>query len=460
MLLLAAGAAAQPSSLTGNWQGTIQTGAARQRLGLHISETQAGTYTSILDSIDQGAMGLPVDVTTLRGNAVHLELSNLHAAYDGVLNSDGSEIRGTFTQGLALPLNFRRVEQIEQVRRPQLPTPPFPYRSEELTYRNEPAGIRLGATLTIPSGDGPFPAALLITGSGPQDRDETIAGHKPFLVIADYLTRRGVAVLRVDDRGVGASQGSSTAATLDDMASDVLAGVAFLKSRKEVDPKRVGLIGHSEGGIVAPLAASKSPDVAFVVMLAGTGVSGDKVLYLQNELVLRSVGAQPEVVMWQVNLLRQMVNIARDEIDPKAASEKMHEVWQKSKGVIPEAIRDRTATGNAEAQIAMLNGPELRSFLFHDPAAILAKLKIPVLALAGSRDLQVPPEQNLPAISAALRSADNKDFEVKELSGLNHLFQKCDTCTVAEYASLDETFSPVALQAMGDWIVAHTAKQP
>jgi pimeloyl-ACP methyl ester carboxylesterase len=401
-------------------------------------------------------MGLPVQLTRIEGKIVHLEFSNLGATYDGTLEDNGNEIRGTFTQGIALPLVFRRVDHVEVLKRPQLPQPPFPYDARQMSYENKSADLRLAGTLTIPHGTGPSPAVILITGSGPQDRDSTIAGHKPFLVIADHLTRRGIAVLRVDDRGVGGSQGNAARASLEDLASDVLAGVAYLKSLPEIDPQRIGLIGHSEGGIVAPLAAAQSKDVAFLVLLAGPGVPGDKLVIEQNQLVLRSLGAQTEVVQWQVSWLREMIAVAKTEKDETAAAAKMRAAWEKAKAMLPEPIRGRDSTANAEAQLAMLNSPELRSFLVIDPADALRKIKIPVLALNGERDLQVSPEQNLPPISAALQAAGNMDFEIRELPGLNHMFQKCDLCTVAEYGSLEETFSPSALQVMGDWIVAHT----
>jgi uncharacterized protein len=221
-------------------------------------------------------------VTTFSANALHLELPNLHAIYDGTLSADGGEIRGTFVQGAALPLVFKRVEKLETLNRPQNPKPPYPYDAQDVVYEAS-AGIKLAGTLTLPRGPGPFPAALLITGSGPQDRDESLLGHKPFLVIADYLTRRGIAILRVGDRGVGGSTGSSTRETLDDMGADVVTGVGYLKGRKGIEPKHIGVIGHSEGGIVGPAAAARSADVAFVIMLAGTGVVGTEVLKLQGE---------------------------------------------------------------------------------------------------------------------------------------------------------------------------------
>jgi uncharacterized protein len=453
---LAAALSGQISTVAGDWEGILQGSTGSLRLGLHITPMPNGGFSSKLDSIDQGALGIAVRTTRVTGNAVHLDLPELRATFDGVLTPDGAEIHGIFNQGVALELNLVRSKNVTPLPRPQLPKPPFPYKSEDVSYQNNTANVRFTGTLTLPPGKGPFPAALLITGSGPQDRDETVAGHKPFLVIADDLAKRGIAVLRVDDRGVGGSEGSSIRASLDDLAGDVLAGVAFLKSRAEIDPKHIGLIGHSEGGIVAPLAASRSKDVAFVVLLAGTGMTGDRVLLAQNELVLRSAGAPTETVEWQISWLRQAIEVLRQEKDEQAAIQKIRAVWEKAKATLPQPIREQAQAGSPDQQIDALASPEFRSLLFVDPAETLRKLKIPVLALAGSRDLQVPPEQNLAAISAALKAGGNKDVEVKELPGLNHLFQKCNLCTVAEYGSIEETFSPVALQELGDWIVRHT----
>jgi len=444
------------TGVEGNWQGTLNAGAVKLRIGLHVSKTDAGELTSKLDSIDQGVMGIPVKATTFAANKLHLDMPALHASFEGTLSSDGKEIAGTFTQGAALPLVFKRVEKIETLDRPQTPKPPFPYDAQDVSYEPAP-GIKLAGMLTLPRSGGPFPAVLLITGSGPQDRDETLFGHKPFLVIADYLTRRGIAVLRVDDRGVGGSTGSSVQETLDEMVSDVLAGVAYLKGRKEVDPKQIGLIGHSEGAIVGPSAAVRSTDVAFVVMLAGTGVSGQEVLKAQGEAITRASGGSDADVAREHAMQEMIFRVLRTEKDNKAAVEKMKSEWAAMKAKLPsDQAAQREPEDVIDAQFQRVTLPELRSFIFFNPAEVLDKLKTPVLALNGSRDLQVIPSQNLPAITAALVKAGNTDFTVSELPGLNHLFQKCNHCTVDEYGKLDETFSPVALEIVGDWLTRHT----
>ncbi len=448
--------------IVGTWQGTLNAGAVKLRLAIHVTRNDKGALVTKMDSLDQGVMGIPVQQTKLADRKLHLEIPNLRASYDGTL--DGDQITGTFTQGAAVPLVFKRVEKVEALNRPQQPKPPFPYESIDVAYENPAGGVKLAGTLTAPRGNGPFPAAILITGSGPQDRDESLMGHKPFWVIADSLTRRGIAVLRVDDRGMGKSTGNSVRTTLPEMAGDVLAGVEFLKSRKEIDAKRIGAIGHSEGGIIGPMVAAQSPDVAFVVTLAGTGVTGEQVLYLQSELIIRAQGGGDTMIATNRAVQELIFNTLRaeqGERDDQAVLEKLREAWTKMKAGMSAANRaalNANTDKAMEAQFASVIAPEIRSFIFHDPAEVLKKVKVPVLAMNGSRDVQVSPKQNLPAIVAALTAGGNEDITAVELPGLNHLFQKCKTCAPGEYGELEETFSPVALQILGDWVVRHTSR--
>ncbi len=434
------------TSFEGTWQGTLETGPAKLRLAVHIARGPQGAYASTLDSLDQGALGIPIGATTVTGKSVHLEITRLRAIYDGTLSADGNTIDGRFTQGAALPLVLKRVDQIQTPARPQSPRPPFPYTALDVTCQNR--DVSLAGTLTIPKGDGPFPAAILITGSGTHDRDETIFGHKPFWVIADYLSRRGIAVLRLDDRGAGKSTGNKSRSSFDDLAGDVVAAAGFLASRKEIDAEKIGVIGHSEGASVGPIAASRSDRISFVVMLAGIGVTGEAVLEKQGEMVLRAQGLGDSAIDMQHKTQRALFAIIREERDEQAASDKMFAALKKIAPMMPDdAIR---------AQVRAANSPEVRGIIGYDAGPVLRKLKMPVLALNGSRDVQVPASQNLPAIAAALKQAGNPDFATKELPGLNHLFQSCRTCTVAEYGELEETFSPDALKIMAEWIAAHT----
>jgi pimeloyl-ACP methyl ester carboxylesterase len=350
------------------------------------------------------------------------------------------------------------------VRRPQTPKAPFPYKVVDVSYPNKPGGVTLAGTLTEPEGAGRFPALVLISGSGAQDRDETIFEHKPFLVLADTLTRRGMAVLRVDDRGVGGSTGSTSASTSDDFADDVLAGIAFLKTRKEIDPGRIGLIGHSEGGIIAPMVAARSPHVAFIVLMAGTGLPGEEILYLQGQAMMKAMGAEEKALKNQLAIQKRLFEIVKAEKDEKAAETKMRESVKNWANTLSED--DRKALGNVEglealisSQLKMASSPWFRYFLTYDPRPALAKVRCPVLALVGEKDRQVPAKENLSQIELTLKAAGNTRVTVKELPGLNHLFQKCQTGAISEYAELEQTIDPSALTVIADWITEHAGPE-
>ena len=345
--------------------------------------------------------------------------------------------------------------------RPQDPRKPFPYKEEEVTYEGKQPGVRLAGTLTLPPGRKKrFPAVLLVTGSGAQDRNETMLGHRPFLVLADYLTRRGIAVLRVDDRGIGGSYGASGSDTSASFAGDVEAGIEFLAKRKDIDPTRIGLIGHSEGGMIAPMVAAKSSNVAFIVLMAAPGVKGEKLLEQQAALVAKARGASDEMIALNRETQEKMFELLRQGKDYIATESELREIWGEAKNKM--SADDIRAMGDpdvvARQQIRAVMSPWFRYFLAYDPREALEHTRCPVLAINGELDLQVPPRQNLPAIEAALKTGGNPDFTVTELPSLNHLFQTAQTGSPAEYAKIEETLSPIALQTMGDWIVAHTKK--
>jgi pimeloyl-ACP methyl ester carboxylesterase len=349
---------------------------------------------------------------------------------------------------------LKKTDKIAEVRRPQTPKPPFPYKVIDVSYPNERGGVTLAGTLTEPDGTGPFPAVILISGSGAQNRDETLFEHRPFLVLADTLSRKGVAVLRVDDRGVGGSSGSIARSTSDDFAGDVLAGVAYLRSRGEIDGARIGLIGHSEGGIIAPMAATRDPRIAFVVLLAGTGLPGEDILYLQGQLILKATGADEVALARQRDLQKSLFSILKSETDEKAAETKMQHAFKAMIDALPEDQRKELAgaQGLIEAQLKMVRSPWFRYFLTYDPRPTLGKVRCPVLALVGEKDLQVPPKENLSQIEATLKAGGNSKVTVMELPGLNHLFQTCKTGSPAEYAQIEETLAPSALGKIADWI--------
>ncbi len=454
---------AVPKELEGLWAGPLKVAAGIElRLVLNVAKGKDGALTAKLDSPDQGAKGIPISTLELKDGELSFSVKSLGASFTGKKNDAGDAFEGTFTQGRAkIPLTLKKTDKIEEARRPQTPKPPFPYDAEEVTYRNEAGDVTLAGSLTIPKGDGPFPVALLITGSGSQDRDETILEHKPFLVLADYLTRRGIAVLRVDDRGVGGSTGSAKTSTSEDFAGDVLAGVAFLKSHAKVDPTKIGLIGHSEGGLIAPMVASRSDDVAFVVLMAGTGLDGAEILTLQGDLIARAMGAKDAARASQAELLKRSYAVLREEKDDKVAIEKLKAIAKETIAALTD--EDRVALGedssSVDAQMERLASPWFRFFLTFDPRPTLAKVKCPVLAINGEKDLQVPPKENLREIEKAIRSGGNERVTVKELPGLNHLFQTAETGAPSEYAKIEETISPAALEVIGDWIVSQVGSR-
>jgi pimeloyl-ACP methyl ester carboxylesterase len=465
LALLSAGINAQenkPSGIAGDWSGVLDVGAARLTLVLHIAQDVAGALSAKLDSPDQGASDIPVDTITFADRTLKFEMKRLGAAYEGALNNEGSEISGQFTQGgVSFLLILKRgVIRKEPPKRPQEPKPPYPYHEEEVSYDNKAAeGVKLAGTLTLPKTQGPFPAVLLISGSGPQDRNETLLGHKPFLVLADHLTRQGIAVLRVDDRGVAKSTGKFATATSEDFASDALAGIEYLKSRREINPREIGLIGHSEGGMIAPLVAAKSKDVAFIILMAGPGVTGEEILYEQAALMSRAAGAGDEAIAKNRRVQEQMFAVVKTEKDSAAAEKKLKEVMSAQMAQLSDEER-KLAAGSAaaaEAQIKQVNSPWFRYFLTYDPRAALRQVKAPVLAINGELDLQVSPRQNLPEIEKALKAAGNSDYKIIELSKLNHLFQTAQTGAFAEYEKIEETMSPTALNTISDWILKRTA---
>jgi pimeloyl-ACP methyl ester carboxylesterase len=446
--------------LEGTWLGTLKVGEKELRLGFSVVALE-GKLTATLDSVDQGVNGIPITEVVSQDGMVKFDVKLIKAVFEGKFNKEGTEIAGEWAQGGAkLPLTLKRVDKLPTAKRPQEPKRPFPYREEEVSYENKKAKVKFAGTLTLPKGDGPFPAALLITGSGPQNRDEELLGHRPFLVISDYLTRHGIAVLRVDDRGVGGSTGDNDSSTTAEFAEDALAGVDFLKSRKEIDARHIGLIGHSEGGVVGPLAASQSKDVAFVIMLAGTGVPGDEILMEQNKLILQAAKAPQDMIDRQRKFLSIAIPIIKQEQDDKVARTRIKEAlakWiemagEKEKKDVEEFVK------GAEGGVPRLANRWFRFFLSYDPRPALRKVQCPVLVLNGEKDLQVSAKQNLGEIEKALKEGGNKDFTIKEFPNLNHLFQTCKTGGVEEYAAIEETMAPVVLEMMAEWIAARTKK--
>jgi pimeloyl-ACP methyl ester carboxylesterase len=464
----------------GLWLATIHGGLFDVRLGLRLQRRADGTWAGTLDAIEEDKHGERFDAVEVKGDRVRLVRKKGKLTFEGRLVEDGTALRGLWRRGKTrLPLTFRRTDKLPVLARPQTPKRPFPYAEHEVVVVNKRAGIKLAGTLTVPRGRGPFPAVVLLTGSGPQDRDESLLGHKPFLVLSDYLTRRGIAVLRLDDRGVGGSGGDTMKTTLNEEADDALAAVAFLKTRQEIDPGKIGLAGHSEGGYIAPLAASRSRDVAFVVLLAGPGLSAEEVMYLQGQAILKAMGAGKSALKAQREVQGKIFAILKKEKDNDRARKLIVEsvldgqlgpAAKKGKqppGLVAGGLQsaltwvrrqalDPLVAGQLQGQLNMMLTPWFRDMMLYDPRPALEKVRVPVLALIGEKDVQVPPRENFKALRAALEAAGNKDFTLKEMPGLNHLFQTCKTGSVGEYARIEETFAPAALEEVARWIRQRT----
>ncbi|KAA9041665.1 alpha/beta hydrolase [Ginsengibacter hankyongi] len=450
-------------NIIGNWSGNISVNGNQIPIVFHFYNDSLGKVHGKWDSPSQNAKNLPCSEIDAIDDSITIGLKIISGFYKGKFITKDS-IAGLWHQGngqLALNISKTNGSTFEPPKRPQTPKPPFNYLSEDVVYSNADNSMKYGATFTKPKGplNKKYPTVLLITGSGKQDRDENIFEHKPFAVIADYLTKRGIAVLRVDDRGMGETTGNFDTSSSADFANDVEAGIKYLESRKDVNVKRIGLIGHSEGGMIAPMVAARDKDVSFIVLLAGTGVPGSVINDYQNSLPMQSAGMSEVLIQKFLDLHRAIVNAAISYVnvgDYKNEVSKIYYDWKKKQS--PETLKalihgtDEEAIASFQSRYILFHSKWWKFFLTHDPAKDLEKLSIPVLALNGSKDIQVDPKINLPAIESALKKSKSKNYKTIELPGLNHLFQHCRKCTIGEYGELEETFAPEALKVMGDWI--------
>lgn len=462
ILLFATFASAQSKSIVSNWLGILEIQGFKLRVQVKVTEAPDGKLKATFDSLDQGATDLPVETVTFEANTFRFNAPNYGLSYEGKLSSDGSEIAGEFKQGSnPFPLTFKRQNQPSTLSKRQDPQKPYPYTEEEVTYENTVDKVKLAGTLTLPPSKTPAPAVILITGSGSQDRNETVFGHRPFLVLADHLTRRGIAVLRVDDRGIGGSDKGAPNATSQNYAEDVLAGVTYLKTRKEVDPKRIGLIGHSEGGMIAPIVVTKSPDVAFIVMMAGMGQTGRDVVLMQGDLMSKTAGVDAQTVANVRRVYAGLFDILKAEKDNAVAEKKMRDLVAKEVGAMDDTQKKsfEAVLKQINVQMGLYVSDWFRYFLLFDPAPVLEKVKVPVLAIVGEKDLQVPPKENMQLIEAALKKGGNKNHTVLILPGLNHVFQTAKTGLPTEYGTIEETMSPTALNTISEWILKTVSKR-
>ena len=441
--------------LPGSWLGKLSTNGIDLRLVFNLKLNHGDSLAATLDSPDQGAKNIPLGKVISDDKKLTIKAPALLGEYNGAVTSD-TTIDGTWTQrGQSYIVNLKKLRTAFSVSRPQEPKPPFPYTSEEVTFTNDKFNIKLAGTLTIPAGPGPFKAVIMITGSGPQNRNEELMGHKPFLVIADYLSRKGIAVLRFDDRGVGKSQGNYAEATTADLATDAEAAFNFLKKNPKINQKEIGFVGHSEGGLIAPIVAALRSDVGFIVSLAGPGVTGQQIIIRQSQDIGRISGEKESDIKESTETNKKLYAILRKEKDNKKAEIK---ILARYREILEKKKTSKEDTEKAVDQLKMTFGANkytwFRFFITTDPSIYWEKVKCPVLALDGEKDLQVAANENLPAIEKALKSSGNKSSKTVKMTGLNHLFQHCKTGLPAEYATIEETFSPEALKIIADWILA------
>jgi pimeloyl-ACP methyl ester carboxylesterase len=457
--------------IAGNWVGAISVSGVRLHLVFNIKKSADTSYTSTMDSPDQKAYGIACNATYVKKDSLFIGIPAIRGGYSGQWTG-GDSISGIFRQGSArIPIGLKRITDAQKAQlstdpvRPQTPKAPFGYYSEDVEYENADKTMHYGATFTRPNGEGKYPAVIIISGSGTQDRDGTMMkGHKPYLVLADYLTKHGIAVLRVDDRGAGKSSlgPDINSRTTLDFSYDVETSLNYLETRSDVDKKHLGLIGHSEGGAIAPMVAARRKDVSFIVLWGAAGAGGALALAEQYANVLKQQGADTAAVNIYEKFHLQALQLFavspnKDTLDNKITA--AFDSWEKNQqpvtlnalhigaGTLPNILKLFDAT---------YNQPWLRYFIAYNPATDLSKVKCPVLAINGEKDTQVNAAENLAAIKAILTKSGNKDFEVKAIPRLNHLLQTAKTGQLDEYDQIQETMSPAAMNIISDWIKLHT----
>ena len=444
--------------IVGKWNGQLNIQGSKINCIFKISKTDSG-YKSTMDVIEQGAKDIPASNTSFKNEVLKININLANIEYEGKLGKEGNII-GNFKQnGYSFPMNLSRNEiKNEKNNRPQEPQKPYSYYTEDVIFENKIEGIKLAGTLTLPNKTGVFPAVILITGSGPQNRDEEIMGHKPFLVLSDFLTKNGIAVIRFDDRGTNLSTGNFATATTANFATDVESAIEYLKTRNEINKNKIGLIGHSEGGLIAQMVASKYKDIAFIVLLASPGIEGDKTLILQANYINKMSGQSDVLIQKKANINSNMYEIVKNSNDiiqlkTDLTAYLKENIKDKDIFLIPQNMKEDDFINKTVNQIAT---PWFVYFIKFNPAIYLENVKCPILAINGEKDVQVLPKENLAGIKQALTKGGNENIKIMELPNLNHLFQECKTGLPNEYGQIEQTFSPIAMELILQWIQSQT----
>lgn len=439
--------AADTTSFLGTWMGTIDAGGASFRVVFTVQ--QAGPRLSgRMDSPDQGVTDIPVPHILVSADTLRMGVPSIAGQFAGVLDAASDQIQGRWVQGdLSLPLTLARTDTPPAVQRPQEPLPPFPYVTESLRFATDTPSVTLEGTLSRPPGDDPVPAVVLVGGMGPQDRDGTRHGHKPFLVLADHLTRAGIAVFRFDERGVGASGGTQRGRTFADFARDVRAAVDRLKRHPGIDTEHIGLIGHAEGGVIASLTAQASGAVRFLALLSSPGLPGDEILADQLDQRAREQGLDRRTRALQRGTQQRMFEALLQEADSASIADDLRRIMIDANGIEQETVIQR--------EVDRLMQPWLRFYLAHAPAKTLQQTDVPVLALYGANDRRIDVPAHRDAVEQAF--ADNPDrLTIQTLDGLNHRLQPSPSGSPADYGRIPETIAPDVLDLLSRWIRPQT----
>ncbi|MEO5942510.1 MAG: alpha/beta hydrolase [Ferruginibacter sp.] len=453
-------------NITGTWQGDLNVQGNSIPIVFHIVKDSSNNLAASFDSPSQHAFNLPCTAVIVKEDSVILMMESINGKYAGKLSAEKKQMTGTWHQGggsLALDVNkTSETAEIKKQNRPQTPKPPYPYQSEDVEYFNADKTLQYGATITYPTTaennkKQKFPSVILITGSGQQDRDETIFGHKSFAVIADYLTKKGYLVLRVDDRSIGKSTGNFAKSTTADFVKDVEASLDFLEQQPQVDKNKIGLLGHSEGGMIAPVVADARKEINFIVLLAGPGIPIQNLMGEQLEAVGSSQGLSPLASKFNAQIFDMIADFTQKDGDStfkKKMINSLVDCFQKNPKAAEELIMTTPdlIENHVESLIATFKNPWYKYFLAFNPQPYLEKLHCKVLSLNGSKDVQVIAKSNLTGIKASLKKSSSPKYDVIEIPGLNHLFQTCIKCSPDEYGDLEETFSPKALEIIGTWL--------
>jgi pimeloyl-ACP methyl ester carboxylesterase len=438
-------------SLSGNWYGTLDVMGQKLPLVLHLRDS-AGIWKGTLDSPKQNAFGIPMSSIEVNGKKLAFTIDKLHASYQGTL-SDALVIAGNFKQGAfkaTLDFNQQEIPQ-QETKKLQDPREPIPYIQDEVTIYNPTGDFNLSGTLTHPEQDKLIktPCVILITGSGPQDRNEEILGHRPFLVLADQLTRSGYGVLRMDDRGTGKSEGVFNGATSKDFVTDIESAIAFVKTLTYIDTQKIILMGHSEGGMIANMVAAKHPEVYGVISLAGPGVLGSTLLKEQQVLIAKSIGATDkelkEINSFSLEFFPLLTMDSIDQVRKNATDFLKHFVKEGKNKELKKSSKKEQEEWIKQNLDAFVN-PWMIYFLNYNPMSDLKQIDCHYLALNGTTDLQVPSKMNLEAIATYCNPSAGKIKEIKALDGLNHMFQPSATGSPNEYGSNEITFDNTAIQ--------------